>query len=90
MERLYFCTRADLNTGRQAAQLIHAMDEWAAWRGPHHGVVVVYEVADEQSLLNAIPEKGDTLLWREPDLNYQATAWATNAGRQELPLLGKT
>ena len=43
---LYFVTRNDLHPGRRAAQLIHAMDEWAARHGPHQGTVIVYAVRD--------------------------------------------
>lgn len=88
-ERLYFVTRADLNEGRRAAQLIHADAEWSITYGPHRGTVIVYQVPDEQSLLASIPTAGRTVLWREPDLGDQLTAYATDAGRMELPLLGR-
>ncbi len=88
-DRLYFVTRTDLSEGRRAAQLLHAMDEWTALFGPQRGTVVVYQVPDERTLLNLLPEEGRTVLWREPDLKNQATAFATDRGRLELPLLGK-
>lgn len=89
-DRLYFVTRTDLSEGRRAAQLIHAMDEWAARFGPQKGTVIVYGVPSEEHLLDLLPEDGRTVLWREPDLNNQATAFATDKGRLELPLLGST
>ena len=88
-DRLYFVTRTDLPEGRRAAQVIHAMDEWGALYGPQRGTVVVYGVSSEAELLAALPEGGKTVLWREPDLKNQATAFATDRGRLELPLLGK-
>ena len=89
MNRLYFVTRTDLNEGRRAAQLLHAMDEWTALHGPQQGTVIVYSVNSEQELMEALPEGGRTILWREPDLKNQATAFATDKGRMELPLLGR-
>jgi len=88
-ERLYFVTRTDLSEGRRAAQLIHAMDEWAARFGPQKGTVIVYSVPTEDDLLSALPEGGRTVLWREPDLGGEATAFATDLGRMNLPLLGR-
>lgn len=90
--RLYFVTRDDLPEGRRAAQLIHAMDEWAARFGPQKGTVIVYSVPDEDALLDALDDIGQgsrTVLWREPDLKDQATAFATDKGRMDLPLLGR-
>ena len=87
--RLYFVTRVDLSEGRRAAQLVHAMDLWAAQFGPQGGTVVVYQVPDEKALLAHLPTEGRTVLWREPDLKNQATAFATDKGRLELPLLGR-
>jgi len=88
-ERLYFVTRSDLSEGRRAAQLIHAMDEWSSQYGPQKGTVIVYEAASEAELLELLPSEGQTVLWREPDLDNQATAFATDVGRMELPLLGR-
>lgn len=87
--RLYFVVRGDLPIGRAMAQAIHAMDEWSAAHGPQQGTVIVYEVADEEELLNRLPSQGRTVLWREPDLGNQATAFATDLGRMKLPLLGR-
>lgn len=88
-DRLYFVVRTDLNPGRQMAQAVHAMDEWAALHGPQKGTVIIYAVPSEEALLAALPPGGKTVLWREPDLKHQATAFATDQGRMELPLLGK-
>lgn len=89
MNRLYFVVRTDIGIGRAMAQAIHAMDEWAAVHGPQKGTVIVYEVAGEEELLSMLPQEGRTLLWREPDLGNQATAFATDRGRMDLPLLGR-
>jgi hypothetical protein len=72
------------------AQVIHAMDEWAARYGPQQGTVIVYAVPSEAALLDLLPDDGRTVLWREPDLKNQATVFATDIGRLELPLLGKS
>lgn len=89
MNRLYFVTRTDLSEGRRTAMALHAMDEWAAKYGPHGGTVIVYGVPSEEVLLSLLPGEGRTVLWREPDLKNQATAFATDKGRFELPLLGR-
>ena len=87
--RLYFVVREDLPEGRRIAMALHAMDEWTALYGPQKGTVIVYAVPNEQALLDLLPEDGKTVLWREPDLKNQATAFATDKGRMELPLLGR-
>lgn len=91
-DRLYFVVRADLSEGRRAAQLIHAMDEWAALHGPQRGTVVVYGVPSEQALLETwrqtVDAQANGVVFREPDLKGQATAFATDHGPLELPLLG--
>jgi hypothetical protein len=88
-DRLYFVTRSDLSEGRRAAQLLHAMDCWTTQHGPQQGTVIVYSVPNEDALLGCLPSTGRTVLWREPDLNNQATAFASDIGRMELPLLGR-
>ena len=85
-ERLYFAVREDIPTGRATAQIAHAMDEWAALHGPQQGTVVVYSVEDEGHLLEVMPAEGRTILWREPDLSDEATAFAADAGPLDLPL----
>jgi len=89
MERLYFVTRTDLSEGRRAAQLLHAMDLWTTEYGPQNGTVIVYAVPTEKRLLDALPDNGRTVLWREPDLDDEATAFATDQGPLRLPLLGQ-
>jgi hypothetical protein len=67
------------------------MDIWTSQYGPQLGTVIVYGVSSERQLLaayNAL-EAGKTAIFREPDLNYQATAFATDQGPLDLPLLGK-
>ena len=71
------------------AMALHAMDEWTSRFGPQKGTVIVYSVPNEQTLLDMMPQTGRTALWREPDLGHQATAFATDAGRMNLPLLGR-
>lgn len=89
MNRLYFITRNDLSEGKRAAQLLHAMDLWCSSFGPQQGTVIVYSVPNEEALLRVLPSKGRTALWREPDMNDQATAIATDQGPLDLPLLGR-
>lgn len=88
MSRLYFAVRTDLSEGRRVAQALHAMDLWTEQFGPQKGTVIVYGVGSEEELLAHLPEDGKTVLWREPDLDHEATAFATDLGRLELPLLG--
>jgi len=67
--------------------LIHAMDVWAREYGTHGKAVVVYSVSDEAALHAAIPTGARVAVWREPDFDDALTAFATDAGRLELPLL---
>lgn len=87
---LYFAVRTDLPRGRQVAQVIHAADEWGALHGPQRGTVIVYAVPNERALLQAwtseiVLEEG--VLFREPDLGNEATAFATANGPLKLSLL---
>jgi hypothetical protein len=87
---LYFAVRMDLPPGRRLAQVIHAADEWGAVHGPQRGTVIVYAVPNERALLQAwtsdiVLEEG--VLFREPDLNNEATAFATANGPLKLSLL---
>jgi len=89
LPRLYFVVRADISEGRRAAQLVHAQDDWTARYGHHNGAVVVYAARNEADLLRHLPDQGRTVLFREPSLNDQATAFATDTGSMTLPLLGQ-
>ena len=89
MDRLYFVTRTDLSEGRRAAQLIHAMDLWAEKYGAQRGTVIVYGVRSELELKACLPDGGRTVVFHEPDLGDQATAFATDIGPMELKLLGR-
>lgn len=89
MDRLYFVVRTDLSEGLRTAQAIHAMDCWTALHGPQQGTVIVYGVPDEETLMSHLPKTGRTVLWREPDLDNQATVFATDVGRMDLTLLGR-
>jgi len=80
-------TRKDLSEGKRAAQLLHAMDHWALNHGPHLGTVIVYGVPKEQDLISAVPANGKCVLWHEPDLNNQLTAFATDQPMESLKLL---
>jgi len=88
MNKLYFVTRTDLTEGRRAAQLIHAADEWCKKYGYQGGAVIVYGVPSERKLLAQLPEGGRTATFREPDLDNEMTAFATDQGPFKLPLLG--
>lgn len=87
---LYLAVRTDIGEGRRAAMLVHATAEWVDLFGPHRSTVVVYRVPDEASLLEAAPAEGRTALWREPDFNNEAAAFATDVGPMHLPLLGSS
>ena len=86
-ERLYFVVRTDIGIGRAVAQCLHALDEWGAAHGPQRGTVIVYGVKNEETLLRLLPSTGKTALFREPDLENQATAFATDQGPFKAPLL---
>ena len=88
-EVLYFVVRSDLTPGRQAAQLIHAMDLWCEANGPQRGTVIVYQTGSERSLLRIWEERvrEDGVIFHEPDLEGEATAFATPRGPLRLPLL---
>jgi len=88
MDKLYFVTRTDLSEGRRMAQCIHAMDLWTAKYGYQGGTVIVYAVPNEKKLMDRLPDEGKTVVFREPDLNNEATAFATDQGPFRLPLLG--
>jgi hypothetical protein len=65
------------------------MDEWSALHGPQRGTVIVYEVPTESDLLLVWDHIGrEGAVFHEPDLNGQATAFATIHGPLDLPLLG--
>jgi hypothetical protein len=92
-ERLYFITRSDLSEGRRCAMVAHAMDLWTEAHGPQRGTVIVYAVKDENALLTVkdkLPTGSRHVLFREPDLAFEATALATDAGPFRLSLLGHT
>jgi hypothetical protein len=86
---LYFVVRADIDRGRQMAQLIHAMDEWAHRYGSSRGRVIVYSVRNEEALLRlweSLPAGGKSACFHEPDLQGQMTAFATSWGPLGLSL----
>ncbi len=87
---LYFVVRTDLPRGRQVAQVAHAADEWHALHGPQHGTVIIYAVPNERALLQAWTSEivlEDGVLFREPDLDNEATAFTTANGPLKLSLL---
>ena len=84
---LYFITRKDLHPGLRASQLVHAMDEWSGSWGKHGGTVIIYEVPNERQLVKHLHHRGRSVLWCEPDLDNEATAFATDQGPLRLPLL---
>lgn len=88
-EYLYFVVRSDLPLGRQMAQLIHAMDLWCAANGPQNGTVIVYGVRNEAALLRAWQDRAqfNGVIFHEPDLANQATAFCTPSGPFNLPLV---
>ena len=79
----YVVVRTDLSLAQQLCQAVHAAHESGIKFGDPSGIssVVICSVADEQSLL-AVLQKADsrgirTTLFREPDINNQATAFST-------------
>ena len=80
---LYIITRADLDRGRQAAQLVHIGDEWAMLHGYHGRAVRVYTVPTIKDLAFVYvtlmsPGIGNVVGFREPDLKNQLTVIATD------------
>jgi hypothetical protein len=75
--------RADLSIPQQLCQAVHAAHESGIRFGNPNDIssVVVCSVPDETSLLleqEKVESKGiKTILFREPDINNQATAFAT-------------
>jgi len=65
------------------------MDEWVALHGPQRGTIIVYEVPNERDL-HLVWEhvEHDGVIFHEPDLGGEATAFATPRGPLDLPLLG--
>ncbi len=86
--RLYFAVRTDLSEGKRMAQALHVMDQWTDRYGPQKGTVIVFAVPDEEALLTVMPKEGRTVAFREPDLGFEATAFATDIPLVGLPLLG--
>lgn len=83
--RLYVLVRADLPPGYQMAQACHAVSYLAADNRLalyQHPVITVLNVCDEGELLSesrkAMIESGspEGFMFREPDLNGEATAFA--------------
>ncbi len=76
-DRLYAITRADLGTGLRAAQVGHALIEWALAHGRPCENLVVLQVAS-LSELEALSERleGRVIRFREPDLDDELTAIA--------------
>ena len=87
MTRLYFVVRGDLPEGRRASQLVHAGQRWTAMYGTDECIVRVHVVSTEDRLLYLLPPGGRTILWREPDLKNSATAFATDVGPPDAPLM---
>ena len=94
--KFFVLVRGDLSPGMQIAQAVHAAAEYALVHPDHVREVrnlVVLNVLDENDLLDYAtihPEIG--VLFREEDLDDEATAYATvcDDGRfQGLPLAGR-
>lgn len=68
--------RADLSPGQQLAQSVHAAIELAQHADDLPETVVVLSVADEPSLITQAGAVGGGELFREPDLDGEATAYA--------------
>ena len=77
--------RKDLPWSYRVAQAVHAMDDYAGKHGRHGGPVLVFAAKDEAHLLARAPVGG--VLFREPDLGDEATAFAVKGRWEGLPLL---
>lgn len=91
--KLYVVVRGDISPGYQMAQAIHAAVE-AAVASPEKAstfpVVVCLEARDEEHLLCLAPL--NAVIFREPDLGDEATAfalWCDGSEFFDLPLAGK-
>ncbi len=97
-KKLYLVTRADLPPGLRAAQLCHAMREFAeahpeverAWYRDSNNLVLL-EVADEPALVELARAAGELVaVNREPDLGGAVTSVALMPAARglvrELPL----
>jgi len=90
--RLYVVVRADLPPGQQAVQACHAVTEYLYYNEsvpPEARTIVLLSVRDEAALLRLVDEielrlglargMAPVAIFREPDLDGQATALATAA-----------
>lgn len=91
--KLYVLVRDDLSPGLQLAQAVHAATAFAQ-RHPERSAstenAVILAVPDEATLLSYATDDG--VLFREPDLGDEATAFATvseGSAYSSLPLAGR-
>lgn len=96
--RMYVCVRADIAPGYQMAQAAHAVSYLAAESKLslyQHPVITILNVSDEKTLLATAekhvhtPGDPELFIFREPDLNNEATAFACYSQGKEfsgLPL----
>lgn len=88
--RMYVLVRSDLAPGLQMAQACHAasyLSAQDALKLYQHPTTIVLGVPNERELLLYAGSEG--FLFREPDLNYEATAYAIFSETtkfSELPL----
>lgn len=91
--KLYVIVRGDISPGYQMAQAIHAAVEAAVLtpdKVKTFPVVVCLEARDEEHLLCLAPV--NATIFREPDLNDEATAfalWCDGSEFADLPLAGR-
>lgn len=92
MEKLFLVTRSDLAPGLRAAQLCHAMREFAelhpeiekAWYRSSNNLVLL-EVEDEAALMQLAARGGAYVaLNKEPDLDDAVTAVALMTTEKKL------
>lgn len=95
---MYVCVRADIPPGYQMAQAAHAVSYLAAESKLalyQHSVITILNVPNENALLETAakhrhtPGDPELFMFREPDLNNEATAFACYSEGSEfsgLPL----
>lgn len=100
--KMYVVVRGDLDPGRRAAQVAHAVVEMClhhpqlagSWHDdPHGNYLIVLEAEDEEHLLEWFGEVGSHSitreLFREPDFGYDATAFAALPMPEMNPVFGE-
>jgi hypothetical protein len=86
MDRLYVVVRSDLEAGLQAAQACHAALEWSKGKPEIPENLVILNAPDERTVraLHGKTESLGAVLFVEPDLEGQATAFAVSGSARPM------